>query len=270
MSGEDDGQAAAEAFRQEHALGLQPLGDLIAVIESTVNVDVAVVAADPDEHGLTMHDPVRDVTFVAVARTPHPMRQRSTLAHELAHVLFRDWQHPATLGVRGTAEVRADAFARHLLVPGEALEEAASSRVVDEGLLSTVVQRFLVSPPLAAIAMHQAGLIDQATKRSWMNLSSPKLATLYGWADQYRSLSRESQQLRAPQHLLARAVQGYAHGVVTAQTIARLRGVSSQEVESELTEAGISPIDDRVAWADPMDLPDVDPNDLPDGFGTHG
>ena len=88
---ETEGRAAAERFRREHHLGVQPLGDLVAVIEHVTGIDVAVLDVGPDEHGLTMRDPDRAAVFIGVARTRNPMRQRSTLAHELAHVLFEDW-----------------------------------------------------------------------------------------------------------------------------------------------------------------------------------
>lgn len=90
-SAEQQAERAAEEFRQAHHLGVQPLGDLVALIEQTTGHDVAVLDASADSHGLTMRDPMRDRTFIGVARTPHPMRQRSTLAHELAHVVFGDW-----------------------------------------------------------------------------------------------------------------------------------------------------------------------------------
>ena len=49
------------------------------------------------------------------------MRQRSTVAHELAHVLFEDAGIPASTTVDWSApndvEERATAFARHLLMP---------------------------------------------------------------------------------------------------------------------------------------------------------
>jgi Zn-dependent peptidase ImmA (M78 family) len=57
---------------EHHRLGVQPMDDLA-------------------EHGLTMRDPRRNAVFIGVARTRNPMRQRSTLAHELGHVLFEDW-----------------------------------------------------------------------------------------------------------------------------------------------------------------------------------
>src|SRR3984957_9370167 len=208
---EAEGSEIAGRFRREHRLGAQPLGDLVAVIEQATGIDVAVLDAGPDEHGLTMRDPVRGAIFIGVARTRNPMRQRSTLAHELGHVLFGDWagSDAGDWGDRNPAEIRADAFARHLLVPAEGLSDFMGNQSsVGVSTLSGVVQRFLISPPIAAIALCQAGYIDEATKQDWMTLTTPRLASRFGWADQYQVLQASSDRRRAPQRLLARAIGG--------------------------------------------------------------
>lgn len=242
-------------------MGVQPFGDFVAIIEQATGIDVAVLDVGPDEHGLTMRDPRRNAVFIGVARTQRPMRQRSTLAHELGHVLFEDWVDDGTgrWSDRTPREIRADAFARHLLVPADGLREFLGSQLpINQSALSAVVQRFLVSPPIAAIALHQAGYIDTATKSEWMSVSTPQLAVRFGWIDQYRTLQSDSNQRRAPQRLLARAIKGYVEGVLPAQAIATLRGISSEAAIAELREAGIDPSKREIAWADPSDLPIVD------------
>ena len=273
MTAESEGRDAAGAFRSEHRLGSQPLGSLVALIEQTTGVDVAVVEAAPDEHGMAMRDPARDVVFIVVAKTPHPMRQRSTLAHELAHVVFGDWDDPSRHAARDRVEQRADTFARHLLVPEPGLRELLAGRErIDLAALSRVVQRFLVSPAMAAIALRGAGLIDEATKQEWRQVTTPTLAARFGWIDQYRALQTESNRTLAPQRLLARATQGYLEEVVSIQTLARLRGVSAADVEAELAEAGLVPPQGPPAWARPDELPAVavDLSDLDDGPGAAG
>lgn len=260
MNAEQEGSAAAARFREANHLGVQPLGDLVAVIEQATGFDVAVLDVGPDEHGLAMRDPARQTVFIGVARTRRPMRQRSTLAHELAHVLFDDWGDgdADNLGARSPAEIRADAFARHLLVPVDGLQAfLGSPDVLTESRLSAVVQRFLVSPQLAAIALRQAGYIDDATKQEWMALTTPKLAARYGWIDQYETLQTDSGQRRAPQRLLARAITGYAEGVLGAQAIATLRGITVEAAKQELEDAGVTMGEPPIVWAAPTDLPDV-------------
>lgn len=270
MSAETDGRAAAERFRSDQHLGVQPLGDLVAVIEHATEVDVAVLDVGPDEHGLTMRDPDREVTMIAVARTERPMRQRSSLAHELAHVLFEDWRTSTgdEWNARSREEVRADAFARHLLMPVAGLREFLEDTPrVDQAVVSALTQRFLVSPALAAIALQQAAYITEATKQELMSLTTPKLALRYGWLDQYRALQADANRRRPPQRLLARLIVGYQAGVVSAQTIATLRGLDRATVEAELSDADIHPPDTEPAWAAPDDLPEieVDLSDLDDG-----
>lgn len=267
MSAEQQAAAAAAKFRSDHNLGTQPLGDLVALIERTTGHDVAVLDAGPDEHGLTMRDPARQAVFIAVARTRQPMRQRSTLAHELAHVLFHDWTDDEELDRRSQQEIRADAFARHLLIPSDGLKVFLShAGDVTEADLSAAVQWFLVSPAIASIALYNGGYIDEVTKDQWMTITTPQLATRYGWMDQYRSLQNDAGRTRSPQRLLARAVTGYREGVVSVQTLATLRGISAGEVEAELAEAGIVPTEHQPPWMTAADLPPVtvDLSDLDD------
>lgn len=256
MSAESEAQQAAAQFRGEHHLGEQPLGDLAALIEQVTGIDVAVLDGEPDEHGLTMRDPARDAVFIAVARTPHPMRQRSSLAHELGHVVFADWTTGPLASDRTPTEVRADAFARHMLLPITGVRAMLGPpRPAGLLVLSEVVQRFLVSPALAAIALHEAGYIDAATKNQWQKLSATTLAARHGWADQYAALSRQSQQPRAPQRLTARAISGYLAHVVSLRALATLRGMEVPAVLAELRGAGIEPPDPDITWAQPDALP---------------
>ena len=273
MTAEDEGCRAADRFRREHHLGTQPLGDLVALIEQTTGIDVAVLDVGPDEHGLTMRDPVRGAVFIAVARTENPMRQRSTLAHELAHVLFEDWADEQLTDCvpRRYEEIRADAFARHLLVPVEGVREVVGDAPATPLVLSKVVQWFQVSPAVAAIAMHRAGCVDAGTKEQWRTISTPKLAARFGWTDQYKALQEQSDTRRAPQKLLARAIDGYVENVVSAQALATLRGTDAASVISELTGQGIEPQARTVVWEDLGDLPDVEFDDGDaDGDGGKG
>jgi Zn-dependent peptidase ImmA (M78 family) len=266
MDVEVEGREAAERFREEHRLGVQPLGDLVAIIEQATGVDVAVLDVGPDEHGLTMRDPSRCAVFIGVARMRHPMRQRSTLAHELAHVVFEDWagNGSAPWSARTPVERRADAFARNLIVPRDGLRQFVNGRDPSSlSTLSAIVQRFLVSPRMAAIAAYQAGVIDAVVKDQWAQWTTPSLAVRFGWSDHYLVLQGDSDQRRAPQRLLARAINGYIEGVVPAQAVATLRGISLQEVEEELRGAGVVVEETAIPWADAAELPTID-IELPD------
>jgi hypothetical protein len=142
-------------------------------------------------------------------------------------------------------------------MPIEGLREFLADRApVAQATLSAVVQRFQ-SPAMAAIALRQAGYVDAHTKHEWMELSASRLAVRFGWSDQYHALQADSDTRRAPQRLLARAINGYAEGVLPAQAIATVRGIAVDVAEAELREAGVLPAERPVAWAGPAHLPDV-------------
>lgn len=251
LSNEKQAKKAALAFREEHNLGSQPLLDLITVIEQTVGIDVAVLDVPWDEHGLTMRDPQRSVTIIGIAQTSRPMRQRSTLAHELAHHIFRDSLDLVADRQRPQEEIRADAFARHLLLPAEGLKEVLpKNEPLTLQHLSDVVQRFQVSPQLAAIALRDAKYIDQTTVDDWKTYSTLQLATLHGWTDFYESLQADSNKTRAPQGLLKRTIVAYTEGVVSAQTVATVRNVPEDRVLKDFQEAGIAALE-----LTPTDIP---------------
>lgn len=278
MSAEDEARSRAETFRKQHNLGHAPLPDLVSLIELSQHIDVAVIAAEQDEHGMTMRDPVRQVVMVAVALTPHPMRQRSTLAHELGHVLFGDFGAAKTdaWDQRSPEEVRADAFARHLLVPVAGIKSVLADRghgrrrepvKISLPELSTLVQRFKASPSLVAIQLCKAGLITAAQKSDWMKLSTPALASRFGWSDLYQGWQHESQTRRAPQRLLSRAIEGYVANVVSLQAVARLRGLPEERIAAELEGVGIvpasvEPITVPTAIGSARERPDTDFSDL--------
>lgn len=259
MAGSNEAVAreAAQDFRDKHGLGTQPLGDLVALIEQTTGHDVAVLDAESDEHGLTMTDPLRGRVFIGVARTRNPMRQRSTLAHELAHLIFQD--QAEDLSKRSSVEVRADAFARHVLVPTAGVRDILGETwEVTERHLSDIVQRYLVSPSIAAIAMRDSQYINPETAKQWMSISTPQLASRFGWSDYYAILQGDSNKLRAPQGLLARAIAGYTAGVVSLQTIATLRGLPVEDIATEFSENGIVVDPSNDGELDLVEFPDVD------------
>ncbi|GLZ41228.1 ImmA/IrrE family metallo-endopeptidase [Actinokineospora sp. NBRC 105648] len=240
---EKSAMVAAREFRSENGLGIAPIADVVTLIEQTRDVDVAVLdVEDSDEHGLTMIDPARGVTIVGVARSLHPMRWRSTLGHELGHLVFDDHHagESGSLVFNATVESRAQAFARHLLLPVEAVGQfMADRRALDLATFSDLVQRFQISPKIAAIQLRDSGYRDQGDLNLFAGTFTPSLAARFGWMDQYRALQVESSQRRSPQRLLARAVAGYAAGVVTIETLAGVRGIPAADLATELTEAGV-------------------------------
>lgn len=114
------GERVADAERKRLGLGIEPLPDLVDLMERQ---DVCAVAASmPAEvSGLTLVDDAAGVV-VAVNGQHGFNRQRFSLAHEYAHVLF-DRERQACLSrpddQASLMEVRANCFAGAFLLPAD-------------------------------------------------------------------------------------------------------------------------------------------------------
>ncbi len=257
MSNEKIGQKAADEFRREFDLGVEPIVSVARLIEQKVGVGVAYVDTPAAGHGMTMR--LGDRYMMSVGCTEHPMRLRSTLAHELGHMRLgsvdRYLSHSAW-DERTPEEIQADAFARHLLVPLDAAGDAARKAGATIALLSDLVQSYMASPNIVAIQLRDAKVIDLDTCREWSTLSSGRLASQFGWRAEYQTLVAQTKMPRPPQALLARAIDGYRWNLVTPATIARLDGTRDPRLVTEQLEAdGIVPVGaDDAATERPTDV----------------
>lgn len=234
---EDRARTLAERFRAEHGLEDAPIKDMFELVHATTGIDVLSVAAPGSEHGLTMIDPVTGRIVIAVATTAHPMRQRSSIAHELGHVVAGDLDEETRLvpGDRSSIEVCADAFARHLLLPLHGVRRRLPRRRdVSLSDISALVQEFGVSAAIAAIQVRTVGRIDAQTCSTWGGLSAARLAATFGWLGPYRTLASDSAAPRAPQALMTRAVEGYHRGVLGIAELASWYGQQPDVLADEL------------------------------------
>jgi len=229
----------AQTFRSDRALGAFPIKDVFEMVRAT-KVDVFSIDAAEEEHGLSMLDPETERVVIVVATTHHPMRQRSSVAHELGHLLRGDLNAPEVLrpGKRAPAEICADAFARHLLLPLEAVRGRLGSAAgaASRSDLSALVQEYGVSPAIAAIQLKGAALITVETCQEWKGLTSRQLALEFGWLNQYQCLVEAARRPRAPQLLMERAVAGYRRGVLGIAELSAWYGQSAQSLRDELGE----------------------------------
>jgi len=265
---EQRARTLAEQFRAQHDLGEGPIKDMFELVHACAGVDVLSMDADEAEHGLSMIDPDTGRVVVAVATTPHPMRQRSSIAHELGHIVAGHLGHPDLLtpGERTPAEICADAFARHLLLP---LASARRRLATIEGAasvahLSELVQEFEVSPSIAAIQLRTLGYIDADTCTEWTRqsssgLSAARLAARFGWLSQYLSLAEDSTRPRAPQALMIRAVDGYRRGVLGIAEVAKWYGQDRVDLEEQLGPAAPAEFIDDYWDSDAPLFPDAAP-----------
>lgn len=248
---EQQASRLARTFRKDHSLGISPIKDVFEMVHTTTGVDVFSIHAAEAEHGLTMLDPHTGRRVIVVATTPHPMRQRSSVAHELGHLLRGDLDtaEQAPPGERGPAEICADAFARHLLLPLDAVRaRLAETKEVSLADLSDLVQTYEVSPAIAAIQLRTAALITEETCHDWRRRPSRHLALQFGWLNQYDSLAEASRRPRAPQTLMKRAVAAYKDGVLGIAELSAWYGASEHDLRAELGEPHQAPSTVDDAW----------------------
>lgn len=241
MNNESLAREAAEQCREEFGLGANPVLDLVRFIETKVNVGVASLTAGNGGHGMTMS--LGDTLLIAASCTQSPMRLRSTLAHELGHIRLNSVElssHHKEWGNRSPEEIQADSFARHFLLPLEAVRKATINTAPSVALLSNLVQDFRVSPTIAAIQLRESGAINQQICDSWKNIISRDLAFRFGWLNEYESLSAESARPRPPQLLMARAIEAYRWRVVSPAAVSRLdETLDPNQVIDELAKNSI-------------------------------
>ncbi|MDQ1306251.1 MAG: hypothetical protein QG671_2083 [Actinomycetota bacterium] len=238
-SNEQQAIRLAKTFRQDHDLGISPIKDVFEMVHTTIGIDAFSIDAAEEEHGLTMLDPQTGRRVIVVATTPHPMRQRSSVAHELGHLLRGDLEitEPTCPGERSPAEICADAFARHLLLPLDAVRtRLAETEKASPADLSDLVQEYEVSPAIAALQLRDTHLITEETCRDWRRFPSKHLAVQFGWLNQYNSIAEGSRRPRAPQTLMKRAVAAYQDGVLGITELAAWYGTSEHNLRTELGE----------------------------------
>lgn len=150
----------AACFREDNKLGTEPIDDIISLM-TLVDADFIILELPQDLDALTLRDPASGAVTVGIGTSSNPDRQRLTMAHEIGHIFAGDiTEDGAALLCDKThlSETRADTFARCVLCPVEALRALPQDSPSEE-LLSYVVQRFQVSPRVAAIQLCDAGLI---------------------------------------------------------------------------------------------------------------
>ena len=206
-----------------------------------------IVSNNHAQHARTAYatDPDRATSIALINSDDVAERQRFTLAHELGHLLAGHTTHiDAVDGRRTPEETFCDEFARHLLIPTDAVHAWLDRTVgtvdrerVSERVLALTARHFGVSPVVVRIQLERMDLLSGVLKG--VDLSTGRLfAYRYGWGPQYDCDQEAAKQPRIPRRILDRATEAYRGGKLGIGALAKLQSRSTTAVEQALAEAG--------------------------------
>lgn len=221
--------SALEADVQDLPVGL---GECASHIEDLLGIDIAI---EPLPRGLDGLSICRGDFRLALISSGIPgTRQRFTLAHEVAHLLFGDSEElrvdENVTGHKTTEEIRANAFAAALLMPREALRRAVPHGKVTETIVADLLTRYGVSQQSLAYRLHNIGVVG-AHGRDQILAMWCKAAELP--IDRTAGLKALNER-RLPSKLLDRAIRAHFRGDISIRPLASLLNADADQLLNDL------------------------------------
>jgi Zn-dependent peptidase ImmA (M78 family) len=213
-------------------------------MEERFRLDVDVSPLPEAVDGLCVS--VGDRTLVLVGSSKPSSRQRFTLAHELAHYLVDDLD-PLYVDERGArtrsmAEMRANAFAAHLLMPESGVRSAIGGIDDDAERAVRVALRFGTSVSAAAYQLGNLGLLPDTVRDRLADAGSKPLLMRYALPSDWQQDERGRGQVRPPGRLYGRATLAFRRGLIGLEPIADLlQRPDRDQLRQELEDAGLAP-----------------------------
>jgi len=241
------GLVSAGRVRRVLGLGDGPVEDLVGLVEG-LGYPVGFRRLPDGVHGLNVLDsrggvPVR----VIVVSTERPWTvQRFTLAHELCHALYGDAGQVIVdrleVPDNRLAEVRAEAFARGLLLPTGPLHADVERMLAGRRAWTDIVAGLMVKWGVSRDATLRALVDDRLASEGALNRARmARVGDLMegaGLGARWAALSAGEHDESGSPMLVDRAVEAYGRGLVDARVVAELLGRSRDSVEEMLTVRG--------------------------------
>jgi hypothetical protein len=143
-------------------------------------------------------------------------RQRFTLAHELTHCLVDDldplYVDERGVRARGLAEMRANAFAAHLLMPEPGVRAAIEGVVDDAERAVRVALTFGASVSAAAYQLGNLGMLAEAARDRLIDAGSKPLLLRYALPSDWQQDGSGRGRIRPPTRLHGRATLAFRRG----------------------------------------------------------
>jgi Zn-dependent peptidase ImmA (M78 family)/transcriptional regulator with XRE-family HTH domain len=256
----DQGRRLAGRVRQALRLGDGPLGPLPEVLEERLRLDVDFSPLPEAVDGLCVS--VGEHALVLVGSSKPSSRQRFTLAHELAHYLVDDldplYVDERGVRARSVAEMRANAFAAHLLMPEPGVRAAIEGFTDDAERAVRVALTFGTSVSAAAYQLGNLGLLPESVRDRLTQAGSRPLLMRYALPSDWQQDESGRGRLRPPSRLYRRATLAFRRGLIGLEPIAELlQRPDRDQLRQELEDAGLAPDEEAFTAAGPDGLDEI-------------
>ncbi|MDP9846246.1 helix-turn-helix domain-containing protein [Streptosporangium lutulentum] len=215
--------------------------DLAEAVETAFGVDVRVHRLPDGFDGLSWVN--EEASLIVVGTSEFPARQRFTIAHELGHLLAGDDQGlhvdaniQDAVHKRKPSEVRANAFAAELLLPGDILREESAHTTWSRETFARLACRLWVSPSTLAWRLFNLKLIDRSLCDSFRTMTAGDAAGLTGSFESFGEWLQHSSTPRIPRLLVRATAQAYADGKATLRPFANLIGRDTDTLRQAISE----------------------------------
>ena len=256
----DQGRRLAGEVRQELGLGDGPIARFPELLEERFQLDVDLSPLPEAVDGLCVSVGARALILVGSGKPSS--RQRFTLAHELAHYLVDDldplYVDERGVRARSVAEMRANAFAAHLLMPEPGVRAAIEGTADDAERAVRVALTFGTSVSAAAYQLGNLGLLPEAVRDRLVDAGAKPLLMRYALPSDWQQDESGRGRVRPPARLYARATLAFRRGLIGLEPIADLlRHPDRDQLRQELDDAGLAPDLDSLGVADPDALDEI-------------
>lgn len=237
------GRALAKQARRLWGLGDDPLPDLFTVIEERAGLPLLLEPLGAGLDGLLVR--TDDIAVALVDSSTFFGRQRFTAAHELCHFLMDDGDllviDEDIFAGGSAAEMRANAFAAHFLMPIDGIRRyIRDRRPLDESVIAELQVVFGVSLESLLWQLFNNGEIDDDQRRRFNEIGAKTLAFRAGYGDEWEAAEERRDVRRPPRALFLDALSAYAEGRLGIEPVANLAGRNDPEtLRQELESHGI-------------------------------
>lgn len=160
-------EGVAEAVRREWGLGLGPVSDLVALLESRGILVLKLSQEETDVDAFSVRSRQRPLVFLVMAKDS-TSRTRMDGAHELGHLVMHHDAAPGSTAM----EREANRFASAFLFPREHFLKEGPRRSLNWGLMYDLKRRWGVSVAAITRRAFDLGMIGEATyRRGFMHLN---------------------------------------------------------------------------------------------------